>query len=136
MQAYRLLRTEPTSTAYAAQSRAVPEALACRQSLLRRGRERETRMSTETRPFGAGVCRKCKQGIAFAVLPSGRYCPVNPDGTEHWDACRQAQRAGKPPAAKPPLITESRHKVFYPETAEIPPWDESLGVYRCFEGCC
>jgi hypothetical protein len=33
-----------------------------------------------------------------------------------------------------PGVTRGRHSVFY--TGELPPWDESLGAFRCLEGCC
>jgi hypothetical protein len=79
-------------------------------------------------------CRKCGVPIAFKRLPSGKLMPVNPDGSSHWDACKQAQRAGKPIAAKPAAVTEGRHTQFY--TGSVPPWHESLGPFKCFEGCC
>jgi hypothetical protein len=33
------------------------------------------------------LCYKCQQPIAFKKLPSGKMCPTNPDGSDHWDTC-------------------------------------------------
>jgi hypothetical protein len=32
------------------------------------------------------------------------------------------------------VMTDGKHREFYRGT--IPPWDESLGDFMCFEGCC
>jgi hypothetical protein len=52
-----------------------------------------------------------------------------------------ALRTGLPTAfssgggvVREPGVTRGRHSVFY--TGELPPWDESLGAFRCLEGCC
>jgi len=41
-------------------------------------------------------CNKCGLPIAFKKLASGKYCPTNPDGSDHFDECREAQRGGRP----------------------------------------
>lgn len=33
-------------------------------------------------------CYKCKQPIAFKKLSSGKFCPTNVDGSDHWDLCK------------------------------------------------
>lgn len=38
------------------------------------------------------TCFKCQQPIAFKKLPSGKFCPTNLDGSDHWDTC-SAKRA-------------------------------------------
>jgi len=58
------------------------------------------------------VCRKCGLEIKFKKLDNGKWCPTNPDGSDHWDKCRDNQdftgqvtyRIGKTMKAKIPLI--------------------------------
>jgi hypothetical protein len=40
-------------------------------------------------------CRKCGLPIAFKMLESGKLCPTNPDGGDHWDLCRETVNAGR-----------------------------------------
>lgn len=43
-------------------------------------------------PVGA-MCEKCQEPIAFYKITSGKaagkWCPCNPDGSDHWDLCRE-----------------------------------------------
>ena len=82
------------------------------------------------------ICRKCGLEIDFARHPNGKWMPVNPDGSEHWDRCKQEYRKTHPPRRRKPIVTEGKHKIFYPEDSVLPPWDEALGEFRCYEGCC
>ena len=34
-------------------------------------------------------CEKCGLLLGFKLLSSGKWCPVNSDGTDHWDICRE-----------------------------------------------
>ena len=34
-------------------------------------------------------CGKCGLPLAFKKLDSGKWCPTNPDGSDHWDICRE-----------------------------------------------
>ncbi len=34
------------------------------------------------------VCNKCRLPIGWRILPSGKRCPSNPDGSDHWDDCK------------------------------------------------
>lgn len=40
------------------------------------------------------ICGKCGGPMAYRKLPSGKWCPCNPDGSDHWDDCREAQTKG------------------------------------------
>lgn len=82
-------------------------------------------------------CNSCGLPIRFTKHRNGKWMPVNPDGSEHWDLCRQEQRKGWvfDPAKHPPISTEGKHRHFY-ELTDPPPWDETLGDFICFEGCC
>jgi hypothetical protein len=42
-----------------------------------------------------GHCKKCGLPIKWSTLPSGKFCPVNPDGSQHFDICNQTRNAGK-----------------------------------------
>jgi hypothetical protein len=47
----------------------------------------------------------------------------------------KARNSGKPKwSLYRPVVTEGKHREFYNGT--VPPWDESLGDFICYEGCC
>lgn len=82
-------------------------------------------------------CRKCGLPIAFKKLPSGKFCPTNPDGSDHWDLCKGVDRTFEVAVAR--AIREGAAKTYAPMqgqqyfyTGDIPPWDESLGAFRDF----
>ena len=37
------------------------------------------------------TCRKCGQPLAFKRNENGKMVPTNPDGSDHFDICRQRQ---------------------------------------------
>jgi len=41
-----------------------------------------------TRPLPS--CLKCGLPISFRKNSRGAFVPTNPDGSDHWDACREA----------------------------------------------
>ena len=47
-------------------------------------------MDSEREVFNPGdaTCGKCNQKIAFFKMANGKWCPCNPDGTDHFDDCR------------------------------------------------
>jgi len=47
-------------------------------------------MSRSQTQSGPRLCNKCHLPIAFRQLPSGKWCPTNPDGSDHWDDCKRA----------------------------------------------
>jgi hypothetical protein len=81
------------------------------------------------------ACKKCGSAIEFKKNANGKLYPTNPDGTAHWDLCKQRTRANGRLPTKPAVITKSSHTVFY-ESDTVPPWDDSLGDFACSEGCC
>lgn len=81
------------------------------------------------------ACKKCGSAIEFKKNANGKLYPINPDGTDHWDLCRQRTRANGPLPTEPPAITKSEHSKFY-ESDTVPPRDNSLGDFACSEGCC
>jgi hypothetical protein len=38
-------------------------------------------------------CEKCGEPMGFVKLDNGKWRPVNPDGTDHWDKCREIRYA-------------------------------------------
>lgn len=47
-------------------------------------------------------CKKCGLSLSFKKLHNGKWYPLNNDGTEHWDLCRETQlKQGK---RKPMMI--------------------------------
>jgi hypothetical protein len=47
----------------------------------------------ERKVFGNATCGDCGLPLAFYRLPNGKACPCNPDGTDHWDLCRDVRYA-------------------------------------------
>lgn len=39
------------------------------------------------------TCAKCGRELAFRRNARGRWEPCNPDGSDHWDLCRQIRYA-------------------------------------------
>lgn len=78
----------------------------------------------------SAICRKCGEPLAFRKLSSGKWSPMNPDGSDHWDLCRSITRAGKPETA--PGIPTRGVGVTHVWAGALPPWDESLGEFRDF----
>ncbi len=39
-------------------------------------------------------CQKCGGPLGFRLLKSGKWCPCNPDGSDRWDDCSEAQSKG------------------------------------------
>jgi hypothetical protein len=75
--------------------------------------------------YNMALCNKCGLDIAFKKV-KGKWCPTNPDGSEHWDICKRAQRAGKVYTPEPPAITQPHAGIthVWRESAG-PPWDET-----------
>ena len=79
------------------------------------------------------TCKYCGLPIKFERLPSGRWCPKNWDGSDHFDLCKETTFKK---SDKFELIEEtSAHTVpndpfddFY--DGEVPPWDDSLGDFQ------
>ena len=88
-------------------------------------------------------CGDCGLELGFKKLTSGKgkgkWCPTNPDGSDHWDTCREEQL--KDPVyrkkmerldkirGKPVLSFNAKKKgPFY--SGRIPPWDGRLGSFR------
>lgn len=89
------------------------------------------------------TCGKCGLPLGFKLLTSGKgkgkYCPTNPDGTDHWDTCREERMKNPVFREKQlkldaemmkPAITKCRIKKVKFYSGDIPPWDESLGEFK------
>ena len=40
-------------------------------------------------------CKKCGLKIKFKMLDSGKHYPVNPDGSDHFDICKETRNKVK-----------------------------------------
>ena len=94
--------------------------------------------------FSPGIkCEACGLPLSFKQLPTGKWCPCNSDGSDHWDSCKTIQRKRmglinedgslnmeRLEALKPALF--SRSEVTHVWCGELPPWDELLWEYRNF----
>lgn len=91
------------------------------------------------------LCDACQRPLAFRLLPSGKWCPCDPDGSDHWDRCKQIQRKamgllnddgtvnwGRLETLKPAGWSRRASDITHVWSADLPPWDESLGEYRNF----
>lgn len=79
-------------------------------------------------------CNKCGLPITFQKLPSGKYMPVNVDGSSHFELCKETrwnndalyrEKVMRSIAEEKPAVTVG--KLFTTAyNGDIPPWDESL----------
>jgi hypothetical protein len=69
-------------------------------------------------------CNKCWLPIRFKKLPNGKYCPTNPDGSDHWDKCSAAQfkRSGRPNVVEGPTV-KAKHPMLAACDCPTPPWE-------------
>ena len=83
------------------------------------------------------TCRNCGLPLSFKRLKSGKLCPTNLDGSDHWDLCRETQNAALTPqdrgrrdkARSRPVVTGT---ITHAYCGSVPPWDDSLGPFRDF----
>lgn len=74
-------------------------------------------------PQGA-MCQKCEAPIAFKQLASGKWCPVEPDGKDHFDKCRERSiRLGLRPRGP----DQQNFGVSKRKDTSVPMWD-GIGV--------
>jgi hypothetical protein len=91
------------------------------------------------------LCDRCGRALAFKQLSSGKWAPCDPDGSDHYDACKQVQRKAmglinadgtvnweRLEALKPAGRSRMSKQITHVWSGEMPPWDESLGEYRNF----
>lgn len=77
----------------------------------------------------ASECRKCGLQIAWKQTESGKWCPTNPDGSDHWDICRAQQFANskrRVTVGELEFVTEPRGRMPQVPDDGLPPWDESI----------
>lgn len=55
---------------------------------------------------GGARCEKCDLPLAFVELAGGKWRPCNPDGSDHWDVCRDVRYAK---AREGDCVEEVRH---------------------------
>ncbi len=74
------------------------------------------------------TCWKCGLGIRWRHLPSGKFCPENLGGSDHWDICSETAWKNAPESVKtarlakhPPLKTHGIRPKLY--RGEKPPWE-------------
>lgn len=44
-------------------------------------------------PSPPPICEKCDLPLGFILLDSGKWRPCNPNGSDHWDVCRDIRYA-------------------------------------------
>jgi len=76
-------------------------------------------------------CGECDRPLAFRLIEKGagkgKWCPCEPDGSDHWDICRETQvKMGRIPEKNydfnPDLHTTypTNNDPFY--DGDVPPW--------------
>ncbi len=81
-----------------------------------------------TREQKTATCRKCGLEIRWRHLPSGKFCPENLDGGDHWGLCSETvwrNASGLVKAARlarhPPFKTRGIRPKLY--GVKTPPWE-------------
>ena len=94
-------------------------------------------------PADGARCEKCGLPLGFKQLASGKWCPTNPDGSDHWDLCRLTWLANMTPGQRARIAEKDRLEglgkrqkglstLGYFYCGDVPPWDESLAPFRKF----
>ena len=97
------------------------------------------------------TCKKCLAPIGFWKNENKRWVPCNPDGSDHWDACREnliKGTYGKKKVFKDndtPMPTYHGNEEILDKVKagiltlwsdpEIPPWDDSLSEWDWDNDC-
>ena len=68
------------------------------------------------------VCMKCGSPIAFKKLPSGKFCPTNIDGTDHWDLCSELKFKANPNRPTEAFIARTIGKDYIDTGDTSTPW--------------
>jgi hypothetical protein len=68
-------------------------------------------------------CNRCGLPIAFKRR-NGRAIPVNPDGSDHWDACKAQQRAKRSPDVIQGKTIIGERSRELPCRCTVPPWED------------
>lgn len=83
---------------------------------------------------GMSSCRKCGGALKWKRLGNGKWSPMNPDGSDHWDLCKSVVR--KNGGAVVEFHSRTRGDVSkygdYVWCGDMPPWHTSLGDFRNF----
>lgn len=53
---------------------------------------------------GLGICRGCREPIAWSRTPAGRSAPLDRDGTSHFATCPEADRFRAGRAREPRIL--------------------------------
>ena len=69
------------------------------------------------------ACNRCGLTIVFKHR-GGRTLPTNPDGSDHWDACKAAQRAKRSPDTIKGKTIIGEHYRELPCRCTVPPWED------------
>lgn len=71
------------------------------------------------------LCCACRNPIAFKLMDSGKWCPTNPDGSDHWDDCSMAkwQASGGIQYETAGVHTGKNFKKNYDKTNNTVPWE-------------
>ena len=77
------------------------------------------------------TCKKCGLSIGWKRLKSGKWCPTNVDGTDHWDVCSRERRKDEVPYVSEGAITQPDEWVTHLYRGDIPVW-ELEGEFRDF----
>lgn len=67
--------------------------------------------------------------LKFKRTPGGKWSPINPDGSDHWDLCKSITRKNEGVVIEFFARTGGSGYVW---CGSVPPWDESLGDFRDF----
>ncbi len=72
-------------------------------------------------------CKKCGLEVRWRRLPSGKFCPENLDGSDHWDICSETAWRNASESARaarlskhPPFTTRGVGTMLY--RGQRPPW--------------
>ena len=68
------------------------------------------------------VCKKCNLPISFKKIASGKWCPTNPDGSDHWDLCSETRFKNNPNKQASKTMAFTWGKDFVESNDDSVPW--------------
>ena len=85
------------------------------------------------------ICKKCNSEVKWSKSASDKWIPVNPDGSAHWDKCKELTRGNWTPEQRkaaddrnPPITVRGNSTHVWSESQDRTPWHEQLGPFRHF----
>ena len=83
-------------------------------------------------PPGGATCEACGAPLGFYKNTRGKMVPCNPDGTDHWDVCRDRRYAV---AKQGKHINNKREEAYYGPNGRFAVRESAYGKRKARSAC-